>query len=250
MKKWEIFDIFNSQKEIIAGTTQKDDNFYHQFSLSIYSGDPIEKIEKNREKFRSYFPDGFGFIALQQIHSNRVIDISNFENFSGWYKNSIEADGIVTNQKGIVLTTLGADCLSLLMYDKEAGVIGAAHSGWRGSAQNIAKELFKVMQKRGAKAERILCAITPGIRDCCYEVGAEVIEHFLEYPTTFRKKSNSKYMFDNAKLNYLKLLELGFKDENIEVSPICTGCATDKFFSYRVEKGCSGRFMNFIAMKR
>lgn len=250
MKKWEIFDIFNSEKEIIAGATQRENGYCCDFSLSVYSGDPIEKIKENRERFRSFFPDGYGFIALHQVHSNRVLDISDYDTFNGWYENSIEADGIVTNQKSIVLTTLGADCLSLLMYDKEAGVIGAAHSGWRGSAQNMAKELFKVMQKRGAKADRLLCVITPGIRDCCYEVGAEVIEHFLEYPTTFRKKSNGKYMFDNAKLNYLKLLELGFKDENIEVSPICTGCETDKFFSYRVEKGCSGRFMNFIAMKR
>jgi len=249
MKKWKIFDIFNAQKEIIAGSTQKERDFLYDFSLSIYSGDSVEKIKHNREHFCTYFPKNYGFVSFHQVHSKKVIDISKYGTFHGWFAKYIEADGIVTNQKGIVLTTLGADCLSLLMYDKEAGVIGAAHSGWRGSAQNIAKELIDIMQKRGAKVERILCAITPGIRDCCYEVGSEVVEHFYKYPTTFRKKSNGKFMFDNAKLNYLRLLELGLKKENIEMSSICTGCEIDRFFSYRVERGCRGRFMNFIVMR-
>ncbi len=249
MEKWNIFEIFNKEKEIISGATQKSSDFFYDFSLSLYSGDDVSKIEKNREALRKFFPKNYGFVSFYQVHSARVIDISDYEKFSGWHNNSIEADGIVTNKKGVVLATLGADCLSLLMYDKNAGVIGAAHSGWRGTAKNIAKKLYESMQKRGAKAENILCAITPGIRDCCYEVGAEVVEHFLEYPSSFKAKSNGKYMFDNAKVNLLRLLELGFKRENIEVSPVCTGCSTDRFFSYRKENGCNGRFINFIAMR-
>ncbi|HGZ70209.1 MAG TPA: peptidoglycan editing factor PgeF [Nitratifractor sp.] len=249
MEKWNMYDIFEQGESIIAGSTQKDDRFFYDFSLSLYAGDDKEKIKSNREIFREAFPEEYGLVSFYQIHSDKVIDISEYKSFSGWLESDIEADGIVTTQKGVVLATLGADCLSLLMYDKEAGVIGAAHSGWRGTAQNIAKNLFETMQKHGAKAERTLCSITPGIRECCYEVGSEVVEHFKKYPSSFTKKSNGKYMFDNAEVNYLRLLEMGFKKENIEVSDICTGCSTERFFSYRKESGCRGRFMNYIAMK-
>ena len=249
MKKWEIFDILNRENSIIAGATQKEIKAPSLFSLSPYSGDPIEDINKNRLTFAANFPKDYAFISLHQFHSDKVIDISDFEPFSGWYNKTIKGDGLVTTQKGVVLATFGADCLTLLMYDKSASVIGAAHSGWRGSAQDMAKKLFLTMQKRGAKAKNTLCVITPGIRECCYEVGQEVVDNFKEYPSTFYKKSNGKYMFDNAKLNYLKLLELGFEEENIEISPICTGCQTNNYFSYRKESGCSGRFMNFIAMR-
>jgi len=249
MEKWNIYEIFKQDSTVIAGSTQKDSKFSADFSLALYSNSE-KSIEDNQKQFMRAFPKGYSFISFKQVHSNKIINISEYDRFSGWLKSDIEADGVVTTQKGVVLTTFGADCLSLLMYDKVAGVIGAAHSGWRGSAKNIAKELFKVMQQHGAKAEQTLCAITPGIRGCCYEVGQEVVEHFKEYPSAFRKKSNGKFMFDNAKVNYLRLLEMGFKEENIELSPLCTACNLDKFFSYRKEGTCSGRFINYIALTR
>lgn len=250
MEKWTIYDIFNKQESIVAGSTVKSSNFFYKFSLAVHTGEDIEQIKQNRAHFASFFPKDYGFVAFNQIHSSRVVDISEYDTFIGWPENSTQADGMVTTQKGVVLTTFGADCLTLLMYDKIAGVIGAAHSGWRGTAQNVAKALFEVMAKHGAKPERTLCAITPGIRQCCYEVGSEVIEHFLKYPSSFVKKSNGKYNFDNATVNYMQLLELGFLESNIELSPICTGCQSDRYFSYRKENGCSGRFVNFIAMKK
>lgn len=250
MKKWKIYKIFNKQEGITAGSTTKDDNFLYKFSLALHTDEDIEQIKQNRTHFASFFPKDYGLVSFYQVHSTKVIDISKYDIFTGWFDNSIEADGIVTTQKGIVLTTLGADCLTLLMYDKKAGVIGAAHSGWRGTAKNMAKSLFEAMEKRGARAEQTLCAITPGIRQCCYEVGSEVIEHFKEYPDSFMQKSSGKYNFDNARVNYLQLLELGFLESNIELSPICTGCQSDRYFSYRKENGCSGRFLNFIVMEK
>lgn len=247
MKDWKIYNKFNSLNEITAGTTTKDGNKYYNFSLALHTGENKKEIEINREKFSNYFPKNYKFISLTQIHSNKVLDANDLISNNKWNRD-IEADGIVTNKKEIVLTILTADCLAILMYDKKAKVIGAAHAGWRGVDQNISKELLQTMQKYGARAENIIVAISPSIRGCCYEVGEDVAKHFFKYPNAINKKLNNKFNLDISIVAKEQLLELGFIDKNIEISPICTSCQNSNYFSYRKECGCSGRFMSFIAM--
>jgi len=248
MKNWQIFDRLNQENGVIAGSTTKDNSFGYNFSLATHTGEELQKILKNRDFFAKNFPSNFGFISFVQIHSDIVKDISNYEKFEGWYQNIIEADGMVTNKKGVVLTILTADCLALLAYDSINRVIGAAHAGWRGVKQNIAKNLINKMELLGAKRENIIFALSPSIKGCCYEVGEEVAKNFFDFPNSL-KKIDGKYMLDISIAQKEQLLRLGIKENNINVSPICTSCSNDIYFSYRKECGCSGRFLNFIAME-
>jgi len=144
---------------------------------------------------------------------------------------------------------LTADCVPVLLYDKEKEVIAAVHAGWKGTkAQIVFKTVQKMKEVYGSDPKDIIVGIAPSIGRCCYEVGEEVAQHFFDTPEGFDTKG-SKYMLDLPYINEQQLLNASILEENIEMSNICTACEVEHFFSYRREQGCSGRFMSMIGMK-
>ena len=104
------------------------------------------------------------------------------------------------------------------------------------------KEVF------GCQEQDIIAGVAPSIGRCCYEVGADVAQHFFDTPQGFTS-SGEKYMLDLPYINKQQLLNVGLQEKHIEMSNICTACEVEHFFSYRKEKGCSGRFMSMIGLK-
>ena len=246
MENWLQHKIFNSKK-VISATTLKDKNFYNNFSLATHTGDNIKEIIKNREYFMKHFVPRMKAVTLNQTHSDIIVNIDEINLLSGWTQLPIEADGMVTTKKNISLNILTADCLAIVFSDEESGIIGAIHSGWRGTQQKIAVKLIEKMLSLGAKVENIKCAIAPGICGKCYEVGNDVADNFKEYPQTLTKKDNGKWLFDNTKAVSIQLEKVGILSRNIKKYDFCTYCDNEKFFSYR--KGDKkGRFVTFIAM--
>ncbi len=250
MENWKIYKSFNKLNGIIAGSTTKNVEKNYSYSLAVHTGEKVDLIELNRKNFSEKFPENYKFITFLQIHSDIVIDVSDFNFYTNWYRGSIEADGMVTNKKEVVLCSLTADCLALLAFDPIAEIIGVAHAGWRGTQKNIAKNLIKKMQKLGAKIENIKVALSPSIKSCCYEVGEEVAKNFTQFSEALVKTGEKKWHLDISIVNKLQLMDLNIKEENIEVSTICTSCQNSDYFSYRKECGCTGRFINFIAMRK
>ena len=163
-------------------------------------------------------------------------------------------DGAITNQKGILLTTVHADCLPVWLYDEENQAIGLVHAGWRGTLAGIAPKAVKLMQETyGSDPARMKAAIGPGISMCCFETGPEVIEAFREhwdfadyYAETAEEhfgddeipeSAEGKYYIDLKGINTEELLEAGLQLENIEISRHCTHCEPETFASYRREGG-------------
>ena len=99
----------------------------------------------------------------------------------------------------------------------------------------------------GSNPKDIMAGIAPSIGSCCYEVEEDVAGHFFESPEAFTKQGE-KYMLNLPYLNQKQLLDAGVEESNIEMSNICTACEVERFFSYRKEKGCSGRFMSMIGL--
>ena len=99
----------------------------------------------------------------------------------------------------------------------------------------------------GCEPKNIIAAIAPSIGSCCYEVGEDVTEHFFDIPDGYIQRGK-KYMLDLPFINKKQLLDIGLMDENIEMSDVCTACEVDRYFSYRKEQGCSGRFMSIVGM--
>ena len=155
-------------------------------------------------------------------------------------------DGIVTNLKNVPLMCYSADCVPVLLYDDTAKLIGAVHSGWRGTVQNIMKNTIALMCSHGSNVKDISAFIGPAIGLCCYEVSEDVGEAFSDYSECVIKKSDGKFMVDLKNIVKAQIANEGVSEENIDVAPYCTSCDNDKFFSHRKQKGKSGLLGGFI----
>lgn len=159
-----------------------------------------------------------------------------------------ETDALVTNESGVCLAVLSADCVPVLLYDPEAGVIAAVHAGWRGTAGDIAGKTVGVMREQfGCRTERIMAGIGPSIGRCCFEVGAEVADVFRqkflpEDGVLFPGKHEDKYQVDLWEANRRELIAAGLTPQNIEVAGCCTVCGGEGLFSYRRDGESAGRF--------
>ncbi len=167
-------------------------------------------------------------------------------------------DGLVTNQKNMMLATTNADCILLLFFDPVKKVIANTHSGWRGTLQRISvKTVQKMKQEFNCKAEDIICCICPSIRKCHFEVEKEVKESFekefqdLDDLEEIIEETvlNQKWHIDTVKMNEIILQKEGLKPENIIDSGICSVCKSNCIHSYRVEKQGYGLNTALIELK-
>lgn len=146
------------------------------------------------------------------------------------------ADGMVTTIPGIALGVLAADCAPILFADAEAGVIGAAHGGWRGALDGVAEATVAAMVAAGAQADRIRAAIGPCIGQASYEVGPEFPPRFAEVdaesPAFFAPAARAgHFRFDLGGYIAHRLGRLGLAA--VERAPHDTAAEADRFFSYR-----------------
>lgn len=162
-------------------------------------------------------------------------------------------DGLLSNERGLILLTTSADCISLLFFDPLQKVVGSVHSGWKGTLAGICKNAVKKMQEQyQSKVQDIICCICPSIRACHFEVDEDVKQLFYDKYQNLEqineiirkaqiKEGKQKYTIDTVKINKELLQQMGLREENIIDSNLCTVCHSDMFHSYRVDKELSGR---------
>lgn len=159
-------------------------------------------------------------------------------------------DAVVTNQKGIVLTVVTADCVPIIYYDKKAGVIGISHGGWKGTLEKISLRVIEKMIGLGSEKENILIAIGPAIGSCCYRIyGERLIRFQNEFGDTVILQRNNDTYLNLNRINYLSLSENGIPKENIELSNLCTSCFDIEFFSYMRDSGINGEMISYILLQ-
>lgn len=156
-------------------------------------------------------------------------------------------DGLITDKKGVALSTTNADCILFLFYDPVKKVIANVHSGWRGTFQKIAeKAVVKMINYYKCDPKDIFCFICPSIRKCHFEVDEDVkdlCEEIFGYTGCTNefiekgeiKDNKQKYMIDTVLINQILLKEIGLKDENIVDCGICSVCCSDKINSFRTD---------------
>ncbi|MBS1112231.1 MAG: hypothetical protein H6Q95_523 [Nitrospirae bacterium] len=208
------------------------------FFTTRSAGDNIEVIAE-----RSNFSSDNIYIPIQKHTDNIHILDSVTE--------PVIADAVITNKKGILIGVQVADCVPVLLYDKEKSVIAAVHAGWRGTAQEILKGTIRAMKERfDSSPDKILVAIGPSIRKCCYEVGDEVetsVRNATGEGDYYIKKGNKRFI-DLSSANKIQALSMGIPEDNIWQSEECTFCNPEKFHSYRYTKKSAGRQGGFIGM--
>ncbi len=193
-------------------------------------------------------------VTVKQVHGKDLLNINNDHKLEFALKNIIEADGIITNIKDVVIVTFHADCVPIIFLDKSKNVIAVSHGGWKGTLENISGNTVEEMVKKyNSKPEDILVGIGPSIGSCCYEVGKEVYDKFNErydyVKNIFKTMNNNKIHLDLWKTNELQLLNKGILKENIDISNLCTSCNNNIFYSYRKEKGTNNRMASVMKLK-
>lgn len=220
-------------------------------------GDEVSAVEENFRIFSSALGVNSENIVLsQQTHTNNIRVVKSEDKGKGlWRERDYSGiDGLVTNEKGIVLVTQYADCTPLAFYDPVKRVVATSHAGWRGTVLEIGKETIKVMVEQfGSDPKDIICGIGPNIGICCYEVDDPVIDEinklsYLDLPSCYTKKENGKYMLNLREVNRQILINCGIKNENIDIADLCTCCNSDIFHSHRASKGKRGTLGLMISL--
>jgi YfiH family protein len=170
--------------------------------------------------------------TVRQIHTEIVAEAGD---------GTAEADGLVTQQPGLVVGVRTADCVPVLIADALTRSVAAVHAGWRGSARNIAATAVRELISRyGARSENLYAAIGPAIGACCYEVGSDVAQQFQIWTHATASR------LDLPAINEVQLREAGV--QNVWKAGICTFCGARDYFSFRREKEQAGRMISFIGV--
>lgn len=194
------------------------------------STDLSEAVAMNRERVaHSLGLEPRALIGVHQIHSPDVETVTDI-----WDKPP-KADALVTDRPGLALSVLTADCQPVLFADAQAGVIGAAHAGWRGALTGILGNTVKAMTRLGAKPERITAVIGPTISQRAYEVGPEFMDSFLAedpgFDQFFAGGAGDRLHFDlpGFGLHMLRAAGVG----HAAWTGHCTFSDAERFFSFR-----------------
>lgn len=199
-------------------------------NCGIGSSDQREAVALNRERVAQAMEvDQTALVGVHQVHSANVIVVDEA------LPDKPKADALVTSTPGLALSVLTADCQPVLFADQEAGVIGAAHAGWRGALDGILEATIVAMEAQGAARGNITAVIGPSISQRAYEVGPEFLDDFMmEDPDNTRFFTNGngdRYMFDLPAYGLHRLRRAGIG--NAEWINHCTYSDADRFYSYR-----------------
>lgn len=191
------------------------------------SSDQTEVVAVNRARVA----EAMGVTDLAGVYQIHSADVVAVEDVAARPK----ADGLVTDTPGVALSILTADCQPVLFADAAAGVVGAAHAGWKGALDGVLEATLDAMEGLGADRGRVVAVIGPSISQGAYEVGQEFLERFMdedpEYAQFFVNGVDGKYQFDLVGFGLMRLRAAGVAEA--EWTGHCTYSDEARFYSYR-----------------
>jgi len=210
---------------------------YAALNLGTRVGDDPACVERNRAILRRCLPAEPKW--LKQVHGTRVIRAEDVDR-------EIEADAAYAGSTSVVCAVLVADCLPVLLCDRNAGVVAAAHAGWRGLCAGVLEATVRAMNVAG---EGISAYIGPGIGPQAYEVGEDVREAFVRVDSAasaaFAPRGSGKFSADLRALARQRLAACGVK--RVYGGDVCTA-SDDRFFSFRRDR-ITGRMAGLVWME-
>jgi YfiH family protein len=198
--------------------------------------------EISKEEVLKKFADsGLILFTTNQIHSSKVIKVD---------RRSVSeetADGLLTNEEELFIGVKTADCLPIILIDRDNRAVGAIHAGWRGTFKGVAMEGIKRMEEIfGSNPHDLIAILGPSISVCCYEIGEDVKEVLENSFLESILERERKFYFDLRKANKVLLQKGGIKERNIYEISLCTMCNRELFFSHR--RGEKGRNIAFVGI--
>jgi purine-nucleoside/S-methyl-5'-thioadenosine phosphorylase / adenosine deaminase len=240
--------------------------------------------------------DGFRLASLRQRHSAIIYsvsprrgsiplqyDLSGYRSPAQSRKQPIPfGDALITNHAQILLSVRVADCMPILLVDCQNRAVAAVHAGWRGALGRIVEKTVGEMRRVfHSRPEKLIAAIGPSIRACCYEVGEEVVDafrgrfarpekfirrgfleptdsgagnrrlplFFSQAPPGHQSEEHPGVYLDLVAVARYQLEQAGVLPAQIHVADYCTACRNDLFYSYRKEGSLAGRMMAVVGIR-
>jgi polyphenol oxidase len=249
-----------------------------ELNLGFTAADNREAVEQNRRLLAEAVTGSADtpIVALRQFHSNLVLVA---EAGDARRERPRKADGVISAVPGVLVAIQTADCIPVLVADRRRRVVAAFHAGWRGTVKRIVElGVGRMRLEFGCIPEDLVAAIGPGVGQCCYAVGEEVLSEFeaqfsyarelfrdvfdsdpvrTKYPMLFltqRAPGHSpigpQLHLDLIEANRRQLLDAGVAASAINTTGGCTSCHREMFFSHRASQGHAGRMMSVIGIKQ
>ena len=213
---------------------------FQSLNLGINTADTTENVIENRRRFFTALgTDASQLASSLQIHGTNVLYATQPGHYEGY-------DALITDQPGLLVGVTVADCVPILVYDRQTHAVAAIHAGWRGTVGNIVTQTLARMQKQfGTQPTHCSAYVGTCIDECSFEVGAEVAAQFSA--SFVRVDTHTQRSFVNLKAaNQHQLLSIGIPNAQIEVSAFSTVLHNADYFSYRKEGGQTGRMLAVI----
>ncbi len=272
-------NIFEKYDEVLASFSTRfggvSEGQFSTMNFCTSLGDSIDNVRNNFELYGKISGHN-NFMLSKQTHTTNVLKVSEEHIGMGLTKEMTydNVDGLVTNMKGVTLSTFYADCVPLYFYDPVNKAIGLSHAGWRGTVGNMVESTLNVMKKEfNTNPKDIISAIGPSICVNCYEVSSDVANEFMnafeiyedsivnikdntniddkamDMKRIIYKGENDKYFLNLWAANYINMVKSGIKTENISIPDMCTNENKDILFSHRGLKGKRGNLGAFLMLK-
>jgi YfiH family protein len=248
-----------------------------ELNLGFTAADSREAVAQNRRLLAEAITGDLAtpLVTLHQIHSTQI----RTWRIPDARQKPCKGDGLMTDQPGVLLGVQTADCIPVLVADRKRRAVAAFHAGWRGTVNRIVETGIGQMRLTfGSRPEDLVAAIGPGIGQCCYAVGEELLSSFesqfsyymdlfrevydsdpvrARYPMLFltqRAPGHSSIgpglHLDLIEANRRQLLAAGLKPRAIRLVGGCTSCQPELFFSHRASQGHAGRMLGVIGIKK
>lgn len=240
----------------LGGASQ---GIYSSMNLSYTRGDDKAAVDENYRRIASVLEcDPADFVCADQTHTTNLRVVTQADRGKGvlYSKDYADVDGLLTQERGIVLATFYADCVPLYFVDVRHHAIGLAHSGWRGTVARMGQCVVERMRTEfGTMPEDLVAAIGPSICRECYEVSEDVAEAFAkefckasQTEEILTAKGAGKYQLDLWKANEIVLVEAGISRKQIQVTDLCTCHNPEYLFSHRASQGKRGNLGAFLGL--
>lgn len=222
---------------------------FRSLNLGQAAGEDPERVQENQQRFfRAAGLIDARLVAVRQVHGTEIVDVAEIPD-----REIVSADGIITDNPGVLLTIQTADCIPVLMVDPNRRAVAAVHAGRVGTASGILKTAVARMEERfESDPKDLIVALGPAISGACYEVPDECLVPFRGRYSGWRDFSRhiggGQWLLDLPEAARHQLIAAGVPEEQIRRTPYCTFSESARFFSYRRDGSPTGRLMGAIGI--
>ena len=277
--KWVTFPEFDAYPELVHAFTTRHGGVStgEKTSLNFGKG-PDETWDNILENYRilaAALSEEAGkpglvnrehMVRTDQTHTANVLTVTEEHLSMGILREReyTNIDGLITNKRGITLITSHADCNALFFYDPKQQAIGLAHSGWKGTLQEIGAQIIRQMSTEfDTQPEDVIVGIGPALCQTCFEVDEDVAQKFYQKNPAWKTmafqreigicsetgEERRKHYIDLKSVVRETLMRSGVKPENIHDMGLCSKCRPDLFYSYRGQKGKNGNMVSVMMLR-